>query len=656
MLSKEKIEKACIQVIQDHNTSYIELKNKWTSMYNQYENKARAGSITEECESPAYLGAAFSIVEQFTARMFARPPRYKYFAREKGDTKATDIYNSFSQYQYEANKADEELEEIGKWGAITGLSPWKMVWKEKRSIKNTRTKTILGFEVTNPILQQYATTTTKAKESVYKNWEIKSIRPFDYVWSVDAINPAEAMIQGHLVEYTIAELKDAGFDTKKIEGMIKDTEDYWSEKMGEYNTLETRAAVEAELLDQEKIKLYELFVEMTNGEYLESHVAYIASHTAAGESSLKIIENPYDDKFCPMGAWRPIKRVGKYYGFGLIEPVEGVINAEEDMFNLAKEATLLNTARPMEYNPTNIYNLDALEYKPRVLVPVRDLGNSVKTMDAPKPDFNSIGYSLGYLGKVRQEITAITDYQTGADKLGGDKTATEVQIKTAQSDQRSTKMLRSFEQEVLVPMGTIALAMNKQYLADDKDIMFRITGKKGSINEEKIRFSDIEAIKDISVVGGSSAYALQQEEYAKWANFLPVAGQLMQMGLQVNIEEVGRRMVEDGLQVKDSENIIPSLKEVEEDDVQGKVAQMNKAKEENANPLTARVSPDDNHEIHMQLHEAQIKSGAKEDGSPMSPEEHQALVKHYEDHNTNRGGVATNQLIQEDEGEANQNR
>jgi len=213
--------------------------------------------------------------------------------------------------------------------------------------------------------------------------------------------------------------------------------------------------------------------------------------------------------------------------------VIGIIDAEEDTFNMNLEASWTDVSRPMEYVPENVLNEEALEYKPRTLVPVKELGKSVAVMATPRPDLGAASFLLNYLERTKQNVSAITDYQTGAEQArGGSKTATEVQTKTFLSEQRLNKILASFEKDVLEASGRAALWLNQQYLADTPQIVYRVLGKKGSILESQVKFKDIEAVKDLAIVSGSSAYQMEQSQRNKWISLLQLAGQeaMIQVG------------------------------------------------------------------------------------------------------------------------------
>jgi len=124
------------EVIKKHQDTFQVRHQQWAELYDRYENKPRGGSITNETESQVYLGGAFSLVEQLVARMFAKTPRFKYLARERRDTKSAELYNKFTEYQWDINGADDVIEEIARWGAITGLAGYKIGWHKEAGKEN----------------------------------------------------------------------------------------------------------------------------------------------------------------------------------------------------------------------------------------------------------------------------------------------------------------------------------------------------------------------------------------------------------------------------------------------------------------------------------------------------------------------------------------
>jgi hypothetical protein len=265
-------------------------------------------------------------------------------------------------------------------------------------------------------------------------------------------------------------------------------------------------------------------------------------------------------------------------------------------------------------------------------------------MEAPSPNMGNASFVLGYAEKTKQNISAITDYQTGANQYAKSQTATEIQTKTFLSEQRTNKILQRFEREVLELSGKMALWLNKQYI-QDKEI-YRILGKKGRLQEKKIDLKTIEAIKDVVIVGGSSAYIDRNMEMQKWASLLNLSTQevtLQQMGVPIDRETIWRRLLEDGYGIKDPENYIPSLKERESANVVQKNKDLQQAKQENLDPINARVMPDDNHkEIHLPVHQAALRNGGMTDDNGQfaqyTPEQMQALTEHINKHVEAGGG------------------
>lgn len=653
MASKETIERMVADVISRHATYSQPLKEKWTELYNRYENELRKGSITAETEAKIRLGSAYALVENFTTKVIAQNPRFRYLARERGDSKPAEVYNDFNDYQHDVAKSQVEYEEIAKWGGATGLAGFKMGWMVEDIVRKKRGKEILGKRFTNPALIDLADKlnvgkSVKIDESeTIANWTIRAIRPHDLIWDTNYTRFDESPVKGHGVEKTFREMKVEGYDLKGLAGVIKGEKDYWREKMTKFPL----GTSQGDIMEDIPLKVYECYVEYLNDNGIKECYVMTVAGVSDGETqtppiSIRFESNPFDKQFCPIGIFRPIKRPGKVEGYGVIQPVESIIDAEEDDFNIAIEAHWVDVARPMEYVPDNVLNEKELRYGSRVLTPVKELGKSVAVMDTPKPDLGATSFILNFLEKSKQNVSGVTDYQTGANQTQKEQTLGEVQSKTFLSEQRLNKSTRNFELEVLEASGKMALWLNQQYLADSPKIVYRVLGKKGSILENEIKFKDIEAVKDLAIVTGSSAYQMQQELRNKWGSLLNLSAQEAALppgvGIPITREYIWERMVEEGYGIKDTENLIPSIKDREEATVKQKLANLEDAKQENLDPATARVLPNDIHSVHIALHKAALQGQGSPDGKgntiPYTPEQMVLLTSHLNAHVAAIGG------------------
>lgn len=651
MIENSKIEAIAVKAFTDHRDGYISMKQKWNELYERYENKLRDNSITAKTASKVCLGGAFSLVENAIPRLLGRDPKYKYMGREGDDEQAAELYDQFSEYQFEMAHAHRELRYVAKWGLICGLAGWKMGWQETKKMVSKDGKEILGKQVTNELFIKGLEKLKMGKdikvdeEMTEGGYTFKAIKPQDLIWNTQATSMEDVKVFGHKDRSTIIELEQAGFETNKLVSSLGET-DYWMNQLklaDGVNEVEKAANVQ-DAIKTTEVEIAELYVKALNDRNVwESHVVWIACVENGSPIVVRTEKNPYDKKFIPMGIFRPVDRVGKFYGFGIIEPSIGAIDAEEDTLNMNLEALWTATVPPIEYNPNNILNVNALEYGPRSLTAVRQLGQSMAVMPTPQPNIQGANFLLDYLNRAKQNISAVTDYQTGSDQVGGAKTLGEVQIKTQESNARMSQMLVNFEQMVIEPMGKYALWMNQQFLVNNKEMFFRVMGRKGSILAKKLKFKDIEAIKDIVVVSGSSALVIQQAELQKWSALLSAVYLEEQSvdPVKINKLPIWERLFEQGLLIKDPETYIPSLKEIEEAEVGGDEMQLQDAKDENDSPLTARVLPTDNPEIHIPVHQAEIQRRKKEldmaqaNGIEVPPEvieELQLLVKHLDDH------------------------
>lgn len=654
---EQKAEEMAINAWLGHRTSFVDWRNKCQELIDRYENKPRAGSITAQLKLNVYLGAAFALVENALPRIIGKKPKWRYLGREEGDGEEAELYDEFSEYQFDEAKAKKELESVAKWGLATGLSGIEMGWEKKVKVVSKSGKEMMGLLITNPMalkmlksmgLHNKLKDGKKDESKTTSNWTITAIPPYDLIWSPTARDINKASVKGYKMVKKLSELERDGYKTDAVKAQLlsKDEERTKSHTHEGINPSQRVTSPEEQEIDVAK-----LYVDLSdeNG-MVKSYIVMLGCVTGGSPVSIGTIENPLDEKVVPMAFFAPIERPGKAYGFGLIEPSIGVINAEEDAFNMNLKAEFIATVPPIEYNPANIIDIEALKYEEMAMVPVRNLGQSQAVMATPRPNTGAYQFLTDFLDKKKQNISGITDYQTGTESSGGNKTLGEIQLKTEESNSRISQVQSNFESQIIQPLGYFALVMNKQFLRDEKELIFRVVGKKGEVAMKTIDFEDIDSIKDIAVIPGSTALASQVDEFNKWSTLLTIANNEMATPQPVVIEKepIIERLLENGLRITDSQVYLPSKREREEAEVGGKQAQIQDAKEENAQPQNARVLPTDDDQVHIAIHNAEIErrnrelEAAQQSGIEVPPEvieELQMLTQHRDDHVTKAGGV-----------------
>ena len=637
---KKQAEQVALQTYKNHRDKFETVKERWLDQLSRYENKLRANSISSKTESKAALGEAYSLVENAIPRLLARKPRYRYLATGRKNAKAIETYDEFSEYQWRKAKVQKKLKMIVKWGLICGLSGWRLGWKDEKKVFKKRTKEILGIEVTNRLLLPYAKTKVKDVEEVTSTYTFDGIKPFDLVWSVGANDIDDSRVVGYKNRGTVSELKADGYKIDQLVYNIKDS-DKWQRRMDERDGLsEYKLNM---LVREEDIEYAPLYVRVTHNGVYQYYVITVAAYGDSDPVVIRSEVNTLDRKFAPIGMFTPVGRPGKMYGFGLIEPVAGILDASEDTTNMALEALWTDIARPMEYNPANVLAPDSIKYGSRVLVPVKNLGQSVAVLPTPTPNMNGVQYMNNFLTTSKQNVSGITDFQTGADQKPGAKTLGEIQIKTQESNARIQMITDNMEEQIIEPLGVMTLWVNQQFLIDSSKILYEVVGKKGSMVEKSIKNDDITAIKNVTVITNSSTLVAQQSELQKWSLMIDKAQIEAQQTNPVKINRLPmwERLLEEGALVQDIETFLPNATEEEENEVQGDMLQLADAKEENANPLTARVLPTDNPEIHIRLHQAEIKVREQEvqqTQDERAMQELQLLTEHLNAHTQQQGG------------------
>ena len=656
---EDKIKQMAIDAYLGHIATFPTLRDRFQGLMDRYENKLREGSITAKSEVKAALGGAFSLVENGLPRIIGRKPKYRYAARENGDVKPAEIYDEFSEYQFDEAEVQDELEEIAKWGLATGLSGYEMGWKQEKRIRSKAGKELplIGYKVTNPLglkaikalgLDKKLPDTTVDEEVNISNYTVTAIKPADLIWTPSARKIRTAPVKGYKFKKLVKVLKQEGYDVEPLMGQMKSTD---KDQQAADSHEGIADASKIMLFEEQEADVAKLYVDFLNDEgVIESYVVHLGSISGGAPVAIGCQPNPLEEKFVPMGFFIPIRRPGKAYGFGLIEPSIGVLDAEEDGFNMALEAEWTATVPPIELNPSNIIDMASFKYGPRSIMAVRNLGQSLNVTQAARPNAGAYQFFQDYLNRAKQNITGITDYQTGSDQTKGNQTLGEIQIKTEESNSRMGQIQANFDLQIIQKLGEHALRFNKQFLRGSDKLVFRIVGKKGAVNEKEISFKDIEAIKDIIAVPGATALASQSMEMTKWTNLLIQAREEEQtlQPVPIDKEPIWERLLEHGYRIQDPETFLPSLKEREEMEVGGKEAQIKDAKEENAQPQNARVLPNDVDEVHIAIHNAEIERRnrelemAQQQGIEVPPEvieELQMLTQHRDDHVTKAGGV-----------------
>lgn len=656
---EDKIKQMAIDAYIGHLATFEILRDRFQELMDRYENKLRSGSITAKSEVKAALGGAFSLVENGLPRIIGRKPKYRYAARENGDVKPAEIYDEFSEYQFDEAEVQDELEEIAKWGLATGLSGYEMGWKQEKRIRSKAGKQLplVGYKVTNPLalkaikalgLDKKLEDTTVDEEVNVSNYTVTAIKPADLIWTPSARKIRTAPVKGYKFTKNIKTLKIEGYDVDPLMGQMKSTD---KDQQAADSHDGIADATKVMLFEEQVADVAKLYVDFLNDEgVIESYVVHLGAISGGAPVAIGCQPNPLEEKFVPMGFFVPIRRPGKAYGFGLIEPSIGVLDAEEDGFNMALEAEWTATVPPIELNPANIIDMATFKYGPRAIMAVRNLGQSLNVTQAARPNAGAYQFFQEYLNRTKQNITGITDYQTGADQAKGNQTLGEIELKTEESNSRMGQIEANFNLQIIQKLGEQALRFNKQFLRGSDKLVFRIVGKKGAVTEKEISFKDIEAIKDIIAVPGATALASQSIELARYTNLLTQAREeeLSPNPVPIDKEPIWERLLEHGYRIQDPETFLPSLKEREEAEVGDKTAQIQDAKEENAQPQNARVLPTDVDEVHISIHNAEIERRnrelemAQQQGIEVPPEvieELQMLTQHRDDHVTKAGGV-----------------
>jgi len=230
---------------------------------------------------------------------------------------------------------------------------------------------------------------------------------------------------------------------------------------------------------------------------------------------------------------------------------------------------------------------------------------------------------FGILKQTVQNITGVTDYITGSEQIGEDKTLGEVQLKTAQSNKRFEGVVKNIRR-ALTDVLTMMISNNQQFLPEGYEA--RLFGEKGTSFE---RFSpeSIQGRFDVRIRGFEDIFINESDKVNKYQAMIAD-------GMKIN-QAVGKPLVDipyltsqlyaEGYSVDQIDKIIIPLEDTNKGEDRGKQAEAQRADQENKNPKMANLRPDEDMAVHLDVHEAFIKSPAFQQ---LAQPDKMALAKH----------------------------
>ena len=609
-LSDVEITQLIVPIVQDADTTYQDRKEIYSRLERLYFGKIAEGSPVEELPVQYSSGMAFQLHETVMPLLTSGKFRPSLQGVEEGDDDSATLNEQLLCHQIEQDDLEKPIEDyIMQAGKTIGAI---RVDKKIEKMKTFRKKR--SFEMTLPFTdKKFAFGPMKeVEEETERFYHILETIPYEDLIipegrTTDSL-PFIGMKFGKKIKdmetdkrfHNIKELKLSianGWVTRKeidVDQYTIDRADAKGINMDALNPL---------LIEQE-IQLIDVYFTYKNCIYLAT----------LDQSSLTCVRSEKVNNWHQM---YPIRLLSIYttensaIGQSILEVVEKDIDEYDIWLNIIFSVGLIDVQKPVIYDKDKVsieFQKNPIKYGPGVLYPTTDV-NAFKIAETPRVEPSHLEILSAIVRRI-QDKTGINDYIAGTGTLNEDKTLGEVELKTAQSKKRFSKPLKNVRRAV-GEIFFMMLSNNQQYLPDNYEI--RILGRRGS-KMKRFSAESIQGRFDVSVKGFEDITIDEAQTVNKYRAMISDGvklNQLAQMPL-VNIPHLAKGLYEDGYKVRDIEKVVIPVQDNVNDQDQGKQQQALRAASENEDPLKSIVRPDDDHAIHLQIHELFMKSPAFE--------------------------------------------
>lgn len=637
--SDEEVLELLQDPVNSASLNFENYKDKYERFERLYEQKVAKGSDAQKLPVTESFGMGFQVVETAFPRLATSHIRPDVSAREGGDNQHSKLLEDTLNYFIETQHLDRTLKDWIKQGAKTvGACKVDFELKEYK-VKRRKHKFEMNIPIVNKKIGVGAMEEVKEVKTEFRN--ILELIDWADLVIPEAKSNRNLPFIGFYTGQTIKAMEKDGryknLDTIKAQ-LAEDIKKNQSELERDSSQDLTDSQVDAMVLEKQ-VPYLEIYYEYED----ENYLACISCDPS--ETSVKLITvirsealDRWHNRF-PIVPLSMVTVENRAIGKSLIEVAENMVNQTDIWLSIILSVGIFDIMKPVVFDPTKVKGIDWQTnppvFAPGMYYPIVGAGSSFTVLETPKVEGSHFEI-FGLLKQTGQNITGITDYISGSEAIGEDKTLGEVQLKTAQSNKRFEPQLANIR-DGLSDIFFIMASNIQQFLPDEYPI--RLFGDRG--NEwKKIRAEAVQGQMDYTVRGFENIFVDDQEKINKYISMVKFGQAFPQF---VNLPELIKRTYEDGFNAQDVEKIIiPPQEQLQAKDEEDKQA-LQEADQENKNPLRSVFQPDQNHKVHLQAHTAFLQSEA---GQQLPREQALALAKNIDAHRRAMQGQQEQQASQ----------
>lgn len=607
----------------------VEFKKPWTtralemySLFRSVENEADAKKAGHRYKGRSRVidPEANRVLETVAARV-ARGATVRYSPEETSDVERAKALTEVAAHYLRKNRFGVKSRLWVKEALITGTGFLKLTWDYK---KRTVRKRVPRFVLRNPLngkeMARFGLT-TKFVEQIERDMPKIEVLDFGDVFvSPHATDPLDYPHIFHAFRVSDkSKLKDnPNYDQKKVDKIGESTEDM-KKKHGEQFKEDKYKATGASLPTDDKgihgIEFsgeYDLYAD---GNPVQCIV------TIVGDQVIRAEENPFFYNKPPIIAYRPIPVPHEFYGMALLEASSSMFHAVTALRRQRIDAGTLSLNPILRVLRTAGVVKSQLVSSPGAIWEQDDPAG-IQPIQMPEPS----QFSYAEIRELKRDIrdaTGASEFISGGDNLASNRTtAAEYVGKVEQANLKFRQMLDMFEEEALMEFGDMLKAHIFQFMSEP--VLVRLLGEGVMPDMLRVRPKDLIGNGDYDTVTETEASAIGNKQQR--FNQIVTGYNMLINSPFVDGLKLTRKLMEEGLEWKDANEIMVNPAQIQNAQ---KKDQMFKADTENQDPLNAKIRPDDDHAVHLDVHDAFIGSDVFQE---LSPEEQQALVEHREQH------------------------
>jgi hypothetical protein len=188
---------------------------------------------------------------------------------------------------------------------------------------------------------------------------------------------------------------------------------------------------------------------------------------------VRVEDNPYEHGEKPFVRITDYFQEGEFWGIGEIEPLEGLQDLTNALWNQRVDNVRLVLNRMVAFDPDNIVDPRDLQNRPGGMIRVRSRDMPVGQVIQPVeiPDVTSSSYTeVAEIERMTEKISGVSGYTTGTDSPTMNRTATGVSIITEQSNTRFATKVRMAEMTGLASLARMYGSILQQFMPEEMSL------------------------------------------------------------------------------------------------------------------------------------------------------------------------------------------